>query len=309
MKLGRLVHNLFSWRKNEASGTLSDVYVYDEIPSKLRTQIYHIIDETLAWDRINGRYDYHSAFGEIESALKHELGRLQLVTVNGYHQLSPREMVLNFLLREENVDDLLSTVEMAFRVIEKLERLECYSDGYRSYPNWGNDAIEALNLRLDQNRVGYFFQSGQLHRKDSEFLHANAVKPALEVLSGKRFAGPNQEFLKAHEFYRERQHKECLTWCLKAFESTMKVICDHQGWAYDKDKATVKPLLAILKEKGIVPSYLEQTFMALATIRNRFGGHGQGSEVKAVSPSLVTYEVNLTANAILFLVNAEKELR
>jgi hypothetical protein len=49
------------------------------------------------------------------------------------------------------------------------------------------------------------------------------------VLWSAKFDGANEEYLKAHEHYRHRRNKECLTECLteclKAFESTMKIIC------------------------------------------------------------------------------------
>lgn len=44
------------------------------------------------------------------------------------------------------------------------------------------------------------------------------------VLSDKRYKGASQEFLAANEHYRHGRYKECLNDCLKAFESTMKII-------------------------------------------------------------------------------------
>ena len=48
------------------------------------------------------------------------------------------------------------------------------------------------------------------------------------------YAGANDEFLRAHEHYRHKRHKECLNECLKAFESMMKAICKKRRWPYSE---------------------------------------------------------------------------
>jgi hypothetical protein len=72
-----------------------------------------------------------------------------------------------------------------------------------------------------------------------------AVKPALELLSDERFAGANAEFLEAHEHYRHGRHAECMNECLKAFESTLKIICKKQKWPF-KDTDTAKALIDVV---------------------------------------------------------------
>ena len=39
-------------------------------------------------------------------------------------------------------------------------------------------------------------------RVDSEFIHSEAMVPAMKMLSGPMYEGANAEFLKAHEHYR-----------------------------------------------------------------------------------------------------------
>jgi hypothetical protein len=123
--------------------------------------------------------------------------------------------------------------------------------------------------------------------------------------------------MRAHERYRHRRHKECLSECLKAFESTMKVICSRRRWAYDKDKATSSTLIDICFNNGLIPKYLQTEFTSLAsllkaglpTVRNKRGGHGQGEEVVDVPPFLASYALHLTAANILLLSEAEKAIK
>jgi hypothetical protein len=78
-------------------------------------------------------------------------------------------------------------------------------------PSPPNDAISELNFRLTEAGVGYQFEQGQVLRVDSQFVHVEAMKPALVLLSDSRFQGPHQEFLHAHELYRAAKPSDYTT--------------------------------------------------------------------------------------------------
>jgi hypothetical protein len=156
--------------------------------------------------------------------------------------------------------------------------------------------------------------SNQIIRIDSDFLHAEAVKPSLTILRGSEFQGANEELLRAHEHYRHGRYQESLIYSLKAFESTMKCICKLRGWATDP-KDTAKKLIAVCLDNSLIPRCLESQLAALRTllesgiptIRNKYGGHGQGPEPQEVPEYFARYALNLTATSILFLVEAHFE--
>ncbi len=176
-------------------------------------------------------------------------------------------------------------------------------------------AITELNLRFKEHGVGYQYESGELLRIDSQYMHAEAVKPTLTVLRSKYYKGANEEFLKAHEHYRHGRHKECLVEALKAFESTMKAICEKRKWPYQQTD-TAKILIDICLKNGLIPAYMQTQFSSLRsmlesgvpTIRNKLGGHGQGSQPVSVPEPLVRYALHLTATNILFLGDSEEAL-
>jgi hypothetical protein len=152
-------------------------------------------------------------------------------------------------------------------------------------------------------------------RVDSQFLHADVIKPALTLLSDSRYSGAQEEFLKAHKDYREGDYKGCLTECLKTFESTMKTICEIRKWTYEKTD-TARALIDVCFKHGLIPSMLQAQLNALQTIlesgvptlRNRVSGHGQGPVPIVVPPSVAAYALHLTASNIVFLANSEKAL-
>lgn len=115
--------------------------------------------------------------------------------------------------------------------------------------------------------------------------------------------------MKAHEHYRHGRNKECLTECLKAFESTMKVICTEKSWTFNLGDAA-KQLINVCLQNNLIPSYMQNQISGLRsvlesgipTIRNKTSGHGQGQTPQKVEDEMARYGLNLTGANIIFLV-------
>jgi hypothetical protein len=280
--------DLYSKRQRRARGETPDVYIYDDLPNPLRVQIVHIIRDTFGVDGYSTDY-VARAYLFVNETLCREYGLFQLSD----SQRPGRESVINFFLKVQDAERALDVVEMCFRIIDGYIRR---TDEYRFHSTRKmepDDAIAELNDRFKEHGVGYQFESGEIIRVDSEFLHAEAVKPTLVVLRGEAFKGANEEFLQAHEHYRHGKHKECLVDCLKAFESTMKSICKLRNWP-TQSTDTAKTLIATCFTNGV------------PTVRNKNGGHGQGPDPVKVPEYLARYALNLTATSILFLVEANE---
>jgi Domain of unknown function (DUF7014) len=144
-----------------------------------------------------------------------------------------------------------------------------------------------------------------------ESLHHEVGRGGRHIRTG--IKGANEEFLKAHEHYRHKRYKECLVDSLKAFESTMKAICKLRGWQ-TQPTDTAKSLIAVCLNNGLLPKYLDSQISSvrsllesgIPTVRNKNGGHGQGSSPVAVPEYLARYALNLTATTILFMVEAHE---
>lgn len=307
------IYDLFSKREKRLRGEVPDVFKYDEIPKKLRIQIIHI------WKDAFGDYDLYESqapeiYKKINDTLCREYGLLKL-TDRDIERYGYAEDLSYFLLECDEYEKVLDVIELSFKAIDKFTRQFDYR--HHSDPSISpDDAIEELNKRFLEHGVGYEYRSGQLIRTDSQLLHAEVVKPTLSLLTAKEFAGANQEFLKAHEHYRHGRHKECLNECLKAFESTIKAICQKLGWKYGKND-TSKKLIEICFQKNLIPDFLQSQFSALRTIlesgiptvRSKLGAHGQGPQRVIVPKYFAGYTLHLTATTILFLVEAHKEIK
>ncbi|NLB76736.1 MAG: hypothetical protein GX799_09785 [Crenarchaeota archaeon] len=281
--------DLFSKRQKLARGEMPDVYHYDELPDKLRVQILHIISDAFGVDAL-GKNNAQAAYRFVQGQLCRELGVFELVEFLD----SDKEQIFEYFRRETSVEFALDVVELCFRAIELQLQVRDYGrDTIREIQP--QDAIELLNARFKESGVGYQYVSGQIIRIDSEFLHTEAVRPTLAVLGDENFRGANEEFLRAHEHYRHGRNEECMVEALKAFESTMKIICSLNNWSI-KTPSTARNLILACSENGLFPNYLKAQLTSVRsllesgvpTLRNKNAAHGQGNAVINVPGSLAS---------------------
>ena len=91
--------------------------------------------------------------------------------------------------------------------------------------------------------------------------------------------------MKAHGHYRAGEMKDAITDANNAFESTLKSDLRAKGaWQYSNG-ARASDLLKVVRENGLLPSYLDNSFDQLAAtlksglpkVRGEEGAHGQGA--------------------------------
>ena len=308
------IADLFSKRQQKTRPEAPDVHQYAQVPGPLRVQIAHILRD-LFGHKVT--YDLNccvEAFGEIEQTLCVEYGLCILPTKPTDLTTTPDVRVIDFLLHEEDQEKVLDLVEVSFRL---LARLRLSPEWQSRVPKEKFDrAVNELNGRFREYGIGYQYENGEIVRVESQFIHAEVVKPALALLSAEGYAEANAEFLKALEHYRKGETKECLNQCLKTFESTMKAICTKRKWAFNS-KDTARELIDVCLKNGLTPplihSHIRSVRATLAhgipTIRNRLSGHGQEVQLIDLPPHYAGYMLHLTAATIQFFVESENAFK
>lgn len=306
------IFDLFSNRLKKANGEgITDVYQYDNLSQKFRVQVVQIIEDTL------GPYDDYNVYGrriyqDIHRTLCKEYGVFSLVG----NTRDAREEVLNKLLEDspDYVEVCLNIIDLSFNKINSEVRRQQYQFTREiGTHQTADDAILELNYRFREAGIGYQFEAGELIKVDHYYIHSEVVKPVLHLLGKLEFySRANNEFLSAHEHYRNKRYKECLNDCLKSFESLLKAIHVKRKWNY-KSNATARKLIESCFDNGLLPSYLknqqanffELLVSGVPTVRNKEGGHGQGAEIKFVSEHLASYVLHLTAVNLRFIMECE----
>jgi hypothetical protein len=119
----------------------------------------------------------------------------------------------------------------------------------------------------------------------------------------------------AHRSYRRGENQSAIAEAAKSFESTLKAVCKEHGWVYPENATTI-PLIKVVMEQGLIPSYLLTHFTSLRAVlesglpavANRNGRHGQGRDAVAVPDYLAAYVLHLAAANISWLVQASHNL-
>jgi hypothetical protein len=286
------------------------VYQYSNFSLQLRTKVVLILEDVfICLPREN-------LCRTVLNVLYHEYGAFTLSSghkknTNWYetNEHENEDELTDFFINVQHTEKALDVVELIFSFIEHYisDSDGKYNDRLREvFPL----ACEELNARFKEEGFGYQYESGYIIKMTSEYTHNEIVKPALQLLSDKRFVGAQEEFLSAHQHYRNGRNEESITDCLKAFESTMKIICKAKKIGYNESD-TAKKLLDALYKQNYIPPYLQSQCTALQTvlesgvptIRNKTGAHGQGDVVRVVDNALTELALNLTASNIVFLAS------
>lgn len=299
--------DLLSKRIKNASGE-PEVYVYDNLPKEFRNQIYYIMKDVIepycSYGSGNLWNTLHDMFAR-EKGLK-KLGSYEVIwEAYGEHNV---EEYLDY----SSTMDLLDFIDFTFNIFDKLLREIKPEYEYNYNPSKKiDDAITELNFRFRQHGLGYEFANGEIIRIDSTFIHNNIIKPALKLIYDEGFSGAEEEMRRAFEYRRKVDNKNAILEAGKAFESTMKAICDKKGYLYNKDKDTAQKLIEILESNNFYPAYMTAHLTSVRTtlrtgvpvVRNKNAGHGQGSAIVDVPDEFAEYALNLAASNIVLLVS------
>lgn len=291
--------------------------LYDFFPMPLRVQISQLWDECFGAYRQDNKWDVYATvrkpisnhfWDELEKLMAHSLGVFSLGS--SHSKYNCKEFLIN-----KSVPESLSIIELAFVWGDTYyENKYNYSKEEAGIRTSVKEAIEDLNDLFRLHNIGYQLLDFVVVRVDSEYLHKEVVEKTSEILTELGFDGARQEFNLALDYHRKGETKNTLNESNKAFESTMKAICDERKWEYPNN-ITANGLIEIIIEKELLPSYfkdqltgIKSVFKGLPTVRNKTtSAHGQGKDIVEVPEYFRAYAIHQTATTILLLSNAHKE--
>ncbi len=178
-----------------------------------------------------------------------------------------------------------------------------------------------MNQRFQEHDLGYayvagdFLEAGTLTRADSQYVQSEMVEPAIGLLHTAAFQGALDEFMDGHRHFRKGDNKAAIFEAAKAFESTLKAICDERQWSYPVN-ATAATLVDTVINNGLIPRYMESHLNALRTLlqsglptlSNRTSRHGQGVATVEVPNYVAGYALHLAASNVIMLVEAHRAI-
>lgn len=288
----------------------TDVFQYETLPEKLTIQIGHIWKDFLKQQCFTSEFK-QSIVKIVYDTICREKGKKQL-NFNGISFSDEASQVEEYLQTTKDTDDKLDAIDIMFFFIQRAQIAAVNHNSFIKITYSAEEAVDDLNTRFKENGVGYQFANNKIIKVDNELLHQETVMPALKLLHEPEYTNANEEYLKAHEHLRFKRNQECMNECLKSFESTMKIICAKNNWAY-KDTDSAKPLINLLLTNTFMPAYNENYLSSLRqlletnipTIRNKNSGHGAGTKKRVVPDYLANYMLYVTGATIRLLIDTQ----
>ncbi len=277
-----------------------DVFVYDPVPSKLKVQVVCIMEDLLG-DASQSRDGYgFKRYDGLRKALRRQFGRSPL---QGKH-FTVYDEISHFLLDINRTDWFLDAID----VMIQFSRSVVPSNAVSS-------AVDEMNIWFRQSRYGFSYENGRFMRMDSEFLHHEAVRPALRLMMYGGYSGAEAEFRHAHDHYLNGKIDEAITEACKSVESVMGSICNKRDWTV-KGKRTFGDLAQACFENGLIPRFWQNHIdrlkglltAGLPELRNKEGGHGDGAEARVVPSYIGGFGLHMAAASIVFLIEADHVL-
>lgn len=284
-----------------------DVLQYDDLPVEFRNQFMYILS-----DVCNSANDELAMFLAKQYCREKGFRNLAGYTI---HDSRTARLAFDKYIDTSTTDEMLDLIDFICSMLNWFITTQTFTQ-YMLYetPNAIRCAFAELNNRFKQHNLGYEVTNGQLVRIDNQVIHAQYVKPALQLLCDKEFAGAEEEYRNAFEARRAGNNKDAILNAGKCFESVMKTICEKK-YNIDAKNLAAKNLLDTLKDNCFFPEYMnnhlnnviESLKSGAPTVRNKVAGHGQGSEITDAPDCLVDYVLGLVAVNSVLLVKLYKE--
>jgi hypothetical protein len=164
--------------------------------------------------------------------------------------------------------------------------------------------VDYLNGLFARRGIDYRFdENGRARWHGDAGAYAEVIRPALDALEDGCLAGPRQEFESALGHLRAGTPKDledAIEEAGKAVESAMKVVLDSHEVTRAGNE-TAEPLWNLLRENDLVPAKSKDAILSTSRLRNEYGGHGQGAEIREIPAGIPALAVRSAAATIAYL--------
>lgn len=192
------------------------------------------------------------------------------------------------------------------RAVRAYVNENCYVEA--EYADYAEDPyiapVRYLNDLFATRRIDYrFTNDGRAEWHGDEGTYHEVVRPALDALADARLGGCREEFEAALGHLRAgtpKDREDAIEEAGKAVESAMKVVLDVRGIPRT-DKENAEKLWQMIRDAEIIETPTHDAIGSTARLRNEWGGHGQGGQVRQIPEGIPELAVRASAAAVAYL--------
>ncbi|MCF6777767.1 hypothetical protein L3V83_14445 [Thiotrichales bacterium 19X7-9] len=299
---------------------------FDDICEKLKVQIIYVWKDILG--EVIKQLNYNNGllyindepYQDITQWFCREHGLMSLESGNNSLRKSYFEILANYFIDSNDYLKDLDIIELSMIYMNVYAREDHFLNSRRELTHSKIDnGINEINNRFKEHNIGYRFANNKIIKITSEFSYNEIIQPTLTIINSDKYDTVNKEFMQAYEHYKNKFYSDAISNACKSLETTLKYICDYNGWSYKKDNSntskTLSGLIDVVFEEQLVPKYLQAKYTSLkslltssvGTVRNQ-DGISHGSEPTSINPTddLVDYVLDMTASTIKYLVKCQE---
>src|SRR5262245_39145345 len=112
-----------------------------------------------------------------------------------------------------------------------------------------DQAIQELNVRLQQNGTGLVYNNGFLHRADDQLTMQRIAQPVWDIVADPKWLTVENEMNEAFDRLDHGQD-DAFTHACDALESTIKIISDENGWTTGNEKGAAQYIDNLVSAKN-----------------------------------------------------------
>jgi hypothetical protein len=228
----------------ESSLKNKDVFNYDKITPQFKNTVFYFIQKNL------DIFEFVDLYRDI--ILHHGIRR----KIDETYLKNPTTFQNNFISGFENLIDSQNNITFY------LDLIELFLIKIRE---------EKIEIIFSINKIFYKYSLGyqideikyQIIKIDSKHIYQETTKQVLLLLNDTRFKNADDEYRKAFEELKNGNYEAVLVEANKAFESTMKIICELKEYNLP-NKHSASALIAHLRKNNFIENFQDEKFNGLA---------------------------------------------
>jgi hypothetical protein len=165
-------------------------------------------------------------------------------------------------------------------------------------------SAEELNKVFDEHLSGYRFEQGRVIRLNSGLIHRQTMQPVLQLLADNRFADADDDFFRAHHYYRLNAYGPCVIWCCRSFETTLRILCDIRNYEKDAVRAcgSAADLIELIDRYEVMPECVKKMLRQSVDLAGTFSLPKMScGGLPAVDENTAGFVLHITAANINYL--------
>lgn len=266
------------------------VLIYEDAPEKLRIGLWNLIQD----------YVNDSKLPDFETLYKKMTTAFRISRTTGPHfSLAIKDMVSDSF----GWFEIFDFIELLFTNVVYFDHDE-YQEIWRVFPERIGQArynyTKDINALLSSENMGWRIKKGHLERLGSEFLDKEVVEKARRILLNPDFAGPNDQFNKALEFFSKRPKPDlvnCVKEAVCALEGLVRILLKNKN-------ITLGDATNQMVGRKIIRKPLDKTFHALYGFVSSEPGPRHGAHIlPTIDLAETEFVLYNAATCMLFLAD------